>query len=34
MRNERGALANLAQTVDGHQHLVLASTPRSRGIDV
>ena len=34
MRDERRALAERAQAVDGQQHLVLAAAPGPRGVDV
>mgnify|MGYP003694238259 CR=1 FL=1 len=34
MRDQRRALPDLAQAVDGQQHLVLAAAPRPGGIDV
>ena len=34
MRHQRGTMADLAQAVDGQQHLVLSAAPRAGGVDV
>jgi hypothetical protein len=34
MRDERRPLADLAQAVDGQQHLVLSASPRAGGVYV